>query len=141
MEWALRVGVFLRLPSGSKHSQGWEPLLFSYMSPDTPCVILCAGADLPPSLFLWLIPSHPHPTQESLPSGTPPGKFSYRWAPRLLWACFHQSPVILHYDCWFTPYLSLIRSRVSFRKRFYHSSLYPWSQAGSGTLQASVSIG
>lgn len=72
MEWALRVGVFLRLPSGSKHSQGWEPLLFSYTSPDTPCVILCAGADLPPSLFLWLIPSHPHPTQESFPSGSPP---------------------------------------------------------------------
>lgn len=105
-------------------------------------------ADLQTLHVLFPVPKQTFPLLSShrlIPVHLPPGSLSgllqvdlatfLHWRPRLHWACFHENSIILYYDFWFTRTLSITRSWISFRNRFYLFFLYPWNQAGCGTLQ------
>lgn len=137
LEWCLRVGVYVKLPSGSKHSQGWNhgTVLAGLQAPH----MLFPMLDLTFLLFFFLLAnsflssSYSEVPSSRQPSYTPSGRLSYWWAPRLLWACFHQNPVILIVGLLQPSPLLGLEFLSEEILSFLLVSLEP---AGSGTLQA-----
>lgn len=122
-----------------KHSQGREPLFYSCRSPETLRAIPCAWADLSLAFFPWLIPADSHPAQESLPPGSPlghppphpsTGLLDY---PRLAFTRTWSFCILIVGLLQPSPSLGLEFLLVG---DFIFPPCNPWSQAGSGTLQA-----